>query len=128
MRQSGRVIALSRPTCLNSQNTCVGFVPRMQVCLTRGRRKLSSIHRFSKQELGNLGRECHVGDEEQSQTDFVYRICSSHPAQGKWSAYSAEAERSGATRTPSALDYCALVSGRSRNLSRFAIPSGSGCA
>ena len=78
MRQSGRVIALSRPTRFNSQNTCVGSSPVCK-CDHRRNKETSSAHPFSKEELGILGRECHVGDEEQSQTDFVSRICSSHP-------------------------------------------------
>ena len=56
MRQSGRVIALSRPTCFNSQNTCVGSSPVCK-CDHRRNKETSSAHPFSKEELGILGRE-----------------------------------------------------------------------
>jgi hypothetical protein len=80
MRQSGRVIALSHPTCFNSQNTCVGSVPRMQVWPPEEQGNIVHPSILKRGTRHTWARECHVGDEEQSQTDFVSRICSSHPA------------------------------------------------
>ena len=130
MRQSGRVIALSLPSSFNSKSSCVGSSPICK-CDHRRNKETSSAHPFSKEELGILGREsATLVMRNQSQTDFVSRICSSHPAQGKWRAHILCTMRSGPARFGHRVRFTtapALVSGRSRNLSRFAIPSGSGC-
>jgi hypothetical protein len=128
MRQSGRVIALSRPTCL-IRKPLRRVVPRTQVCPPE---ETSFAHPFSKEELGILGRESATLVMRNRASCLAFAAATLLKAMESASrAHILCTMRSGPARLRHRVRFTtapALVSGRSQNLSRFAIPSGSGGA